>query len=86
MSISSYSERKLTGMCGGQRYSINSPMISTNLTFEGSSKTTIRVNGTYTYRDRLGEWSLGRVLFRPSTVSYEEGEYGFRQFDASCYE
>lgn len=86
MSRSSYSEWKLTGMCGGQSYSIDSPMISTNLTFEGSSKTTIMVNGTYSYRGGLGAWSVGRVLFSPSTVSYEEGEYGFRQFDASCYE
>ena len=87
MSRSSYVEWKLTGMCGEQSYSIISPMVTTNLTFKGSSKTTITVNGTYSYRVGLGgAWSVGRVLFSPSTVSYEEGEYGFRQFDASCYE
>lgn len=81
---STASEWKLTGRCWNQNYSIEYPMISTQLTSESSEKTTITINGTYSYRDTMGIWSAGTVTFTPFTLTFENGEYGHKSFSADC--
>ncbi len=79
------SEWRLTGRCWNRNYSIESPMISTELTFEGSDKVTITINGTYSYKDSsTGRWSIGKVTFTPSTLTFESGDYGHKAFTAFC--
>lgn len=81
----SYDDWKLTGTCGGKTYSINSPSSSTHIIFDGSSKVTINIAGSFSYT-KSAAWYIGRVTFSPFSITYEDGEYGIKQFDASCYE
>ena len=78
------SEWRLTGRCWNQNYSIESPMISTQLTSEGSDKVNITINGTYSYRNSMGLWSAGTVTFTPFSLTFESGEYGHKSFSAAC--
>ena len=78
---------RLTGRCWNQSYSIESPMILTQLTSEGSEEVTILINGTYSYiTEPGGNWTYGHVTFTPTSITYGKGEYGDKSFNANCSE